>query len=589
MPNGQPASIFLTATPINLHQQDLLNLRALAPEISGTCRTSSCAWSRTRSIQHRRVRGPDGAWRERPPAERAACRAAPDGPRAIPHAAARLRAPVRAASPGPLAAARHRAGEAILADLNTLSTVITRTKKVEVDDRKAKRTEDRQESTGLEAEKDFYDHYVAWCQRPGAAHRHARCTSRCRCRCDLRAPACRWPAAQSSTPFLRHHFGRRFRRQSERPEPHPDLVGRAERLPGTSIPSSTSRRVLHGLHSQGKRRSSSHIPRPTLAYLAGRLGEDFRVAVMHGGVSRGTAPQDHGRFRAGGYDFVLANRVASEGLDFEFCSAVINYDLPWNPMEIEQRIGRIDRIGRKEEAILLVNFVNEARSTNDPHRLLDRIGIFESSIGALEPIIADMRRRSFRPAFDFTLSARATRTETPRGYSTAIEEQQAGVQGRSDASSALLVSNDVDVAGLEDDLVRTGQSSPARTGADDRRLGSSRRRLGRDLRTVRHDRRTSRQPLRWRRGCTSSAKSNQRTRTSEISAVTAFFVGTSCRCSLRSTRNSPGTSAGGVLSMRQVRSPWPQQPSQATDRRGSDRCKSAHRKRMSYLAFMLRY
>jgi len=111
--------------------------------------------------------------------------------------------------------------------------------------------------------------------------------------------------------------------------------------------------------------------RPTLAYLAGRLEHDFRIAVMHGGVTREERRRIMAEFRAGAYDFVLANRVASEGLDFEFCSAVINYDLPWNPMEIEQRIGRIDRIGQKEETILVVNFVND--STIDERILTRRV------------------------------------------------------------------------------------------------------------------------------------------------------------------------------------------------------------------------
>lgn len=110
---------------------------------------------------------------------------------------------------------------------------------------------------------------------------------------------------------------------------------------------------------------------------------------MNGSVKREQRRQIMADFRSGAYDFVLANRVASEGLDFEFCSAVINYDLRVNPMEIEQRIGRIDRIGQKEETILIVNFFNEY--TIDERileRLLDRIAIFESSIGTLEPIIA---------------------------------------------------------------------------------------------------------------------------------------------------------------------------------------------------------
>jgi hypothetical protein len=178
---------------------------------------------------------------------------------------------------------------------------------------------------------------------------------------------------------------------------------------------------------------------------------------MHGGVSRNKRRQIMADFRAGGYDFVLANRVASEGLDFEFCSAVVNYDLPWNPMEIEQRIGRIDRIGQAEETILVVNFVNE--QTIDERiltRLLDRIGIFESSIGALEPIITDAAPELLRTGFDFTLTPEEREQKLHEAL-TAIEEQRKGVRDVADASSALLVSNDVDLAGLEDDLLRTGR------------------------------------------------------------------------------------------------------------------------------------
>ena len=240
-------------------------------------------------------------------------------------------------------------------------------------------------------------------------------------------------------------------------EPHSDLVAAAQQLP-ESIDTKFDLlyEVLRDLHERRKRALLFTHSRPTLAYLQQRLRRDFRVAVMHGGVDREGRRKIMASFRAGEYDFVLANRVASEGLDFEFCSAVINYDLPWNPMEIEQRIGRIDRIGQQEETILVVNFVNE--STIDERilsRLLDRIEIFESSIGALEPIIAVEATKVLRAGFDFTLSPEQ-REQRLHEALTAIEEQQAGVQDISDASSALLVSNDVDVAGLEHDLVRTG-------------------------------------------------------------------------------------------------------------------------------------
>ena len=92
-------------------------------------------------------------------------------------------------------------------------------------------------------------------------------------------------------------------------------------------------------------------------------------------------------FRSGAFEILLASRVASEGLDFEFCAAVVNYDLPWNPMEVEQRIGRIDRIGQVEKKIGVLNFHTPGTIETDIiERVMERIGIFEHGIGELEPI-----------------------------------------------------------------------------------------------------------------------------------------------------------------------------------------------------------
>ena len=54
---------------------------------------------------------------------------------------------------------------------------------------------------------------------------------------------------------------------------------------------------------------------------------------------------------------LLSSEVGSEGLDFQFCHIIINYDLPWNPMRVEQRIGRVDRLGSGiRSSILIFNF-----------------------------------------------------------------------------------------------------------------------------------------------------------------------------------------------------------------------------------------
>jgi hypothetical protein len=88
---------------------------------------------------------------------------------------------------------------------------------------------------------------------------------------------------------------------------------------------------------------------------------------------------------------VLAStEVGSEGLDFQFCSVVVNYDLPWNPMVLEQRIGRIDRFGQQAERLQIFSLVVSGTVEDRIlERVYHRIGICERSLGSLEVIIGD--------------------------------------------------------------------------------------------------------------------------------------------------------------------------------------------------------
>ena len=137
--------------------------------------------------------------------------------------------------------------------------------------------------------------------------------------------------------------------------------------------------------------------RNTLAYLKGRLREkEIRVAQIDGSVKdddryllkeRFELPKDD----PDAIDVLLFSEVGSEGLDYQFCDLMINYDLPWNPMRIEQRIGRIDRRGQVSEAVNIYNIITE--NTVDAeiyYRCLLRIGIFERSIGDCEEILGDI-------------------------------------------------------------------------------------------------------------------------------------------------------------------------------------------------------
>ncbi len=130
--------------------------------------------------------------------------------------------------------------------------------------------------------------------------------------------------------------------------------------------------------------------RSTLQYLKSRLRA---AGIGCASVWGGDAPEQRGDiiddFRENPDMHVLVStEVGSEGLDFQFCDAVVNYDLPWNPMRVEQRIGRIDRFGQREPQVVVASFfAEETIDTRILERLYTRIGVFEHSIGELEPIL----------------------------------------------------------------------------------------------------------------------------------------------------------------------------------------------------------
>jgi hypothetical protein len=95
-----------------------------------------------------------------------------------------------------------------------------------------------------------------------------------------------------------------------------------------------------------------------------------------------------------GPSVLLSSEVASEGIDLQFSRVVVNYDLPWNPMKVEQRIGRIDRLGQKSESITVWNlFYGDTIDSRIHDRLYMRIGVFERALGGLEAILSEEIRK----------------------------------------------------------------------------------------------------------------------------------------------------------------------------------------------------
>src|SRR4029077_10635517 len=85
--------------------------------------------------------------------------------------------------------------------------------------------------------------------------------------------------------------------------------------------------------------------------------------------------------------------------------AIVNYDIPWNPMRIEQRIGRIDRYGQKSDTVLIYNFVTHGTVEFEIYdRCLLRIGIFERTIGGSEAVLGEIAEGIRRVVEDLSLS-----------------------------------------------------------------------------------------------------------------------------------------------------------------------------------------
>ncbi len=125
----------------------------------------------------------------------------------------------------------------------------------------------------------------------------------------------------------------------------------------------------------------------TLDALAERLaaaGIDF--IPYHGGLTTAQKDEAIHRFEAEGR-VLLSTEAAGEGRNLQFCHIMVNFDLPWNPQRIEQRVGRIHRIGQKKQ-VEIFNLSAEGTVENYLLKILDRkLNMFELVIGEMEMIL----------------------------------------------------------------------------------------------------------------------------------------------------------------------------------------------------------
>ena len=184
----------------------------------------------------------------------------------------------------------------------------------------------------------------------------------------------------------------------------------------------------------------------TLDYLNSKLadcGYSKQCVMIHGDINPKIREKTVERFRDNpDIKILLSSEVGSEGLDFQFCNVMFNYDLPWNPMRVEQRIGRLDRYGQQSDKILIYNF--SVKNTIDDiilARLYQRINLFERYIGDLEVILGDQIASLTREMFNPRLNSeqKADRAEQT---AIAIENQIKELEEFESQSSKFLGQDD---------------------------------------------------------------------------------------------------------------------------------------------------
>lgn len=362
--------------------------------------------------------------------------------------------------PEPFDAEQITSVKRLASDLNTLSSVLNRTRKVDVQEKKALRVVE--------------DVVVQWTPEERALYDAIETLyiERAQDRSIPRGFMLQMPLRQASSclPVALKRIAQKegWLTEDERLTDYEgDLDGDAEQLYVVNSPlgALSTDSKLDALLQRLRRARQQGLTkvlifsffRGTVEYLANRLTPEFRTRFLHGGVAPDERDQVISQFRSGEFEILIANQVGSEGLDFEFCNILVNYDLPWNPMQIEQRIGRLDRIGQVNEKIFIFNMsIPGTIETEIVGRLYTRINIFEQSVGDLEPIMRETMRELSDRLLDPTLTELQRHAEIDR-QAQVIDRNRADIERLEENSGLLTTVRELEIDGLTESGPSSGR------------------------------------------------------------------------------------------------------------------------------------
>ena len=120
----------------------------------------------------------------------------------------------------------------------------------------------------------------------------------------------------------------------------------------------------------------------TLDYLSERLANSgYIVGAIHGGMSVDERREQQGRFMSGATQILICTDAAGEGINLQKCRVLINWDIPWNPNRLEQRMGRIHRYGQTQDVVVFNMVAANTREGQVLKKLLGKLDVIRQQIG----------------------------------------------------------------------------------------------------------------------------------------------------------------------------------------------------------------
>ncbi|GLD03054.1 hypothetical protein Mkiyose1088_49200 [Mycobacterium kiyosense] len=119
--------------------------------------------------------------------------------------------------------------------------------------------------------------------------------------------------------------------------------------------------------------------------------EGLKARSFHGAMSAGERATTIAAFRSGDAPIMISTDAGAEGQNLQFCNCVLNFDLPWNPMRIEQRIGRVDRLTQPKDEVFIANLYAQRTIDESVYRLLaEKLRMFELLFGQVTTILGEL-------------------------------------------------------------------------------------------------------------------------------------------------------------------------------------------------------